>query len=157
MARTLRREDDDDAFEIIDGKKVLKDGGRLTVKTTMRDSQERITDAAGKDGHGLHRPGFRLLADDVGPVAKAIARDEYEEEITNAWRNPPTGAGSSGPRGQRSGDTCTINGYPGHLEEDDDGKFVCVPDRQRKDAATSLDELYRRRDFEDANAWRTKP
>jgi hypothetical protein len=33
--------------------------------------------------------------------------------------------------GQREGDLCTINGFPGHLHRDANGRLTCVPDVRR--------------------------
>jgi hypothetical protein len=109
---------DDDVFELIDGKRVLKDRARLRVPMTARDrrgvnpylsdvQRAVATDAATRD-------------------ARARAYELYDQEVGQAWRNgdadpwsetnPPTGFGSHGPRGAVEGDACTINGAKGRLK-----------------------------------------
>jgi hypothetical protein len=127
-------ENEDDVFEWRNDKKILRDGARLRVPLQMRDSlrQARITDGLG--GTNLHRPGFRV-GDRSLHDAKQAAYDAYETEMQNAWRNPTgtqTGAGS--PMGEREGDICTIDGYPGHLLRGPDGKLTCIPDKTRQRA-----------------------
>ena len=60
-------ENDEEDFEILNGKKVLKDGRTLRVRTTMLDSRSlypvRISDGTG-DPLSLNRPGFRMHTDD---------------------------------------------------------------------------------------------
>ncbi len=63
---------------------------------------------------------------------KAAAYDAYESELTNAWRNPPTGAGVTGMCGSQEGDPCTENGQPGTLRRGADGELFC--DIGRRDA-----------------------
>ena len=60
----------------------------------------RITDAMGDSGLALRKPGFR--------VSDAFQRDlsiydQYDEQVSRLWENPPRGAGSSAPRGEREG------------------------------------------------------
>ena len=93
----------------------------------------RITDAMGDSGLALRKPGFR--------VSDAFQRDlsiydAYDEAVSSMGENPPTGAGPSGPRGEREGDS------------------VCEPDRSHQDAMT-MDEVYRAYDLEISQRWRT--
>jgi hypothetical protein len=56
----------------------------------------------------------------------AAAYRAYDAEKATEWMgNPPTGAGSRGPIGQRAGDLCTLNGWPGRLRRDTEGNFYC--------------------------------
>ena len=63
---------DDDAYEIINGKKVLKDGARVHV--TLMDAERarrrtRLTDAAGRsDPLAFSKPGYRLTAGEPGLI-----------------------------------------------------------------------------------------
>ncbi len=96
-----RYDADDDAFEWIDGKKALKDGGRAHVPLAMRDAmtplqrdiatkRPRLTDGTGNYSElAFSRPGFRLLADAAINDARAAAYQEYLDYITNAWRTKP--------------------------------------------------------------------
>src|SRR5262245_1265316 len=79
------RHDDDD--------RILKDGQRLRVPMTMMDhltplqravaqSSTRVTDSQGGIV-GLHRPGFRIAAQD-SPVHDA----RYAADLTNRWCRP---------------------------------------------------------------------
>jgi hypothetical protein len=71
---------------------ILRDGYGTRVHLTMRDSSRgpmHVTDAAGRGGLHLNRPGYRcLLEDDAGASAKAEARRRYETALVDAWRNP---------------------------------------------------------------------
>jgi hypothetical protein len=81
---------DDDAHDIIDGKKVLKDGARVHV--TLMDAERarrraRLTDAAGRsDPLAFSKPGYRLTADEVYDERQA-AYDAYLAEKQNEWRD----------------------------------------------------------------------
>ena len=81
---------DDDAYEIINGKKVLKDGARVHV--TLIDAERarrrvRLTDAAGRsDPFAFSKPGYRLTADAGAYDERQAAYDAYLQELTTAWR-----------------------------------------------------------------------
>jgi hypothetical protein len=98
-----------------------------------------------QDAGQLHRPGWRFnaTADAVEAThEREAAHVEYLLRLRDAYKSPPpygrevTGAGSSGPRGEREGDS------------------VCVPDRSHQDAMT-MDEVYRAYDLEILQRWRT--
>jgi hypothetical protein len=99
-----------------------------------------------QDAAQLHRPGWRFnaTADAVEAThEREAAHVEYLLRLRDAYKSPPppygrevTGAGSSGPRGEREGDS------------------VCVPDRSHQDAMT-MDEVYRAYDLEISQRWRT--
>jgi hypothetical protein len=148
----MHRQINEDDFEIVNGKKVLKDGRKLTVGLAMMDSLDevqravanktRITDAQG--GTGLHRPGFR--------VSKAFPRDQsiydsYEQMKAAEFKCDVTGAAI----GHQEGDSCTKNGNRGtmHLIE---GKWTCVPNNSATDAKAEAYAIY---DYDLVNAWRT--
>jgi hypothetical protein len=91
-----------------------------------------VVDAFGTTS-GLHRPGSRHFSSN--DASDVLARDRHRRDLAqayrdydlaaeNSWRNPPTGAGSSGPIGQREGDQCTKNGFAGVLRRGPDG-FYC--------------------------------
>ena len=142
---TRQRHDDDDDGNVRyhgDGRGPLRDGERLRTPLHMMDAMQRdvarhaarITDAMGEGGPALRRPGYRVS--DAFPRDWSVY-DAYDEAISRLWENnPPTGDGSSGPRGEREGDS------------------VCVPDRSHQDAMT-MDEVYRAYDLEISQRWRT--
>jgi hypothetical protein len=140
----------DDAF---DENGMLRDGAVYRVRMSMRDAM-KMRDRPTFDA-ALHRPGFRT-GDAKLYDAKRAAYDEYQDWITNRWKdgdqdNPPTGFGSNWPttssRGEApagaypytpaaEGKSCTINGFPGHLRRKGDW-LVCVPDRTNFNGAGS--------------------
>jgi hypothetical protein len=164
--------DDDDAF----ADDILKDGRSFRVPMMMRDSlsplqravaaesaqhwscdKPLITDASGGT-IGLHRPGYRISANDAARTARDEAHAEYEKTLTDAWRDA-AGEGSAGQEGA----VCTVRnqqfpadqGSPGHLKMRG-GKLVCVPDKSRARAdAAMTDEreaTYQQYDAETAEA-----
>jgi hypothetical protein len=157
---------DDDDFEIvrgIDGRpvRVLKDGGRMRVSMQMRDSAlrdqrgGRLHDGRGNYDVVGHKPGF-VMSDRVQRPRSIY--DRYDAEKSAEWKNPPTGFGSKGQRGQHEGDICTFNGAPGHLQMRG-GELVCVPDRcsDQPDPASdrrSIADEYAAYDVRISQAWR---
>jgi hypothetical protein len=132
MSRARRSNDDDDDDRILGDGEVLRVPMRMCDALqrevarhfgTLRDAgPQRITDTA-DSRFGLHRPGFRIVTggNEDARLDRAIARDAveearaaYEEELTNAWRNPPTSARSE-LRSVEANDGCTLDGR-GHLE-----------------------------------------
>ena len=115
----------DDNFELIDGKRVLKDRARLRVPMTARD---------GVNPH-LSDVQRAVAADAAARDAREQAYRQYDVDIQKAWRNgdadpwsnnnPPTGAGSHGPLGARPGQPCTKNGWKGTLKRAADGSLYC--------------------------------
>jgi hypothetical protein len=117
MRQQHRYEDDDSPF---DRNGVLKDG--RTARHSMRDAS-RVIDA------GLHRPGYRVTNDAALRDAKQQARDAYERDLQNAWRD----GGSEGAEGS----VCTVRndsypGYTGSAGHIRNG--VCTPDALQGDA-----------------------
>jgi hypothetical protein len=56
---------------------------------TTTAERARITDGNGKcDEFAFSRPGYRIIADATVNDARATARQEYLDYITNAWRDP---------------------------------------------------------------------
>jgi hypothetical protein len=152
------------ADEALDAHGCLRDGVSLRLAMT--------------DGATVqHRPGF-VQDSCTGRDAKQKAIDQYEHDLTNAWRhgnrplhddgNPPTGIGASRKfRGSREGDLCMVNGSPGRLVRAPDGTLRCKPDRDDEDtvasAAARYDhkpghaqtmDAYRQYDQQIANEWR---
>jgi hypothetical protein len=82
---------DDDAYEIINGKKVLKDGARVHV--TLIDAERarrraRLTDAAGRsDPLAFSKPGYRLTADAGAYDERQRCYEEYIAEKQAEWRD----------------------------------------------------------------------
>ena len=108
-----------------------------------------------------NRPGFRtseqILGDSAeGKVARqrvADANAAYERRVTQAYRQDsifeentdrlsksPTGASERQFIGQREGDLCTINGYPGRLRSDENGQLQCVADHDPQNDHRSLSD-----------------
>lgn len=110
------RHNTDDAF---DENGLLRDGARYRVPMQMRDARDQRTgrkhkyDPRGRlietseweeetddamvlhDGFGRpvgHRPGHAVPISDTMRDAKAKAYADYTRDLTNAWRDQPTGA-----------------------------------------------------------------
>ena len=90
-----RYPNDDSDFEIIQGKKVLKDNRVYRAIMVLMDAapdnqrRSRIVDAAQPgDPYGTHRPGYRVFdVDDTGGrKAIADAHEAYLFDLENAWR-----------------------------------------------------------------------
>jgi hypothetical protein len=159
-------DDDDDAF---DERGLLRDGRKYRVRMSMRDAmlaRDQQRPPVLHDGRGGpvgRRPGFIMSRTPVGD-ARQQAYLDYERDLVNAHRrdqNPPTGAGSVDPIGAQEGDLCTVRnaefpddqGAPGHMRMLK-GRLVCVPDRQRQQARSSLPDLERAQSGREA-AYRT--
>ncbi len=130
----LDDEADEDAFEIVNGVKVLKDHRGFRVPMRMCDSAQRIIRAHLQQNF----PDFVHVDDSDG--ARAKAREDYEQSLTGAWRHPTglTRDSNDEFRSAQIGDICTVHnaefpndqGAPGHLEMRGD-QLICVPDRKR--------------------------
>jgi hypothetical protein len=158
--------DDDADFEIIDGRKVLKDMRGLRVMHMMdgvqrqvADNNERLTaDRQPTFDARAHQPGWRLpdSADDARQqqARRQQAHDSYQSYVENAWRRD---AATGEQIGHQENDTCVINGNRGrmHLIK---GVWTCVPDK-RADAADGqshhqrMQELYDSYDSEISQRW----
>jgi hypothetical protein len=155
MVRTFQHADEDDT----DLRKILKDGERWHVPMFMMDSAQhdvfrqfaRVSDGSGDSGIGLHRPGFRIADVSSGAERRRIY-DGYDDAVQSEWKNPLTGFGSGEFIGQRPGDICTIDGWPGHLKKIN-GELRCVPDRER-DAAPTMDAFYAEYDRSVSEQWK---
>jgi hypothetical protein len=160
MIRQRRHDDDDDG--VFDANGLLRDKRSFRVPMTAMDSLSRsvfehygrMTDASGDGGIALNKPGYRI-SDDYRPSQRQKVYDDYENELQNAWRNPPTGAGETEFRGAKPGDSCTINGAPGVLRKIE-SKLVCVP--ISKDAMhDAREQAYLDYQNRIENAWRDGP
>jgi hypothetical protein len=180
MARKVRAQLDDDDFEVVDGTEVLKDGRSIRVplfqmdaavddsqRSVMLDTieRERARRFGLRDAADLRKPGFRYNTSDAARDARQEARERYLDELENAWRAPPVGAGERGfgaapkagaipmSNNARLGMSCTVKsggrgeGSRGVLREVDGspGWLECVsvasddkdePETSRADAAT---------------------
>ena len=141
-----------------DQRGIIKDGVRMRVQ--FRDARQHfgdarsywdrnkdallVTDAIG--GTEGNRPGFRVLDAPINRQAIADARAAYLNDLENAYKTPPTGAGEQGAIGQRAGDLCTINGRAGHLRMVN-GTLQCVADGA--DAAPDEGRPHKRRVWEE--------
>jgi hypothetical protein len=128
------------------GNPIIQDNEVLRV--TFFDSRPAPTSFHDGKGHAVgNRPGFLFQHDGLlSEAADAVRQSMYETydaEVSSAYLgNPPTGAGSRGPIGQRAGDACDLNGERGHLEVDPQtGDFVCVVDANRNTDGLTLDQL----------------
>lgn len=158
---------DDDDFELINGKPILRDGHSFRVPVRLMDGVQR--QLRERTGHGtqLHdgyggsvgfRPGFVVPKDAANVDTRQRAYAAHCDALENAWRgDPPTGFGSHELRGAQEGDICTINGAPGHLRCDSDGKLVCAPDGGKDAALPSTDRAAARTSYIEQleNAWRS--
>jgi hypothetical protein len=163
------RQHEDEAF---DKRGLLRDGQRLRVAMSMMDSLDPIQKAVAHDGIrvtdgqggsiGLHRPGFRITANDARTThyqPRDKAYEDYQRDLVDAYKTPVgfggdptiTGFGERGSVGQRAGDVCTIDGKAGHLKMVN-GALQCVPNRA--DAADSRQATYDAYDADLREAWR---
>jgi hypothetical protein len=59
----------------------------LTKRKLAADGEHQVTDGEGNGGLALRRPGARLLAGDAAALdAVHEARQQYLDDLTNAWR-----------------------------------------------------------------------
>jgi hypothetical protein len=111
------------------GRRVKYDPAGRLVSWEEEETDDALPVHDGRGNPCGHRPGFLITTDQRARAAKLRAYHDADVAAQNAWRNPPTGFGSRGPRGQQAGDLCTIDGAPGHLQLRG-GELVCVPDRR---------------------------
>jgi hypothetical protein len=84
--------EDDEHFDVVDGKKVLKDGHRIRVSLMDAETAPACWHGV-HDGHGRyhlvgHRPGFLVADATTRDNRRAYA--DYERELTEAYKNPST-------------------------------------------------------------------
>jgi hypothetical protein len=151
---TMTKQHDDDQFETLpDGRKVLRDQGRMSFSMMAMDAESilrsTVDDMQGKrkrayttadaekfglkDASAMHRPGFRFSPDAYAKDETLIAYADRDAADAEAWKgNPPTGQGSHGfveKTGEgEEGDSCSIDGSRGTLQRNSDGELICVPD-----------------------------
>lgn len=95
----MYRPEDYDDFELIDGKRVLKHGGRFRMPMAAMDSMQHAIAARFdelRDGLPavLHRPGYVGASVGLGDAAAAVASraayDAWKARLSNAWKEPAT-------------------------------------------------------------------
>ena len=120
----------------------------------MADARRVLSYMEGRDA------ALQQIRRDSFPEREA-ARAEWMRDQANAYKNDPmpAGFGSGESRGQKAGDLCTIDGQPGHLNE----QLVCVPDRRAdalprtmsaSDAEKIKERAWREMLADQANAWK---
>jgi hypothetical protein len=77
--------DDDNFITLPDGRKIVRDGGKVTVKMTLMDNAT-VADAA------LHRPGYRTVTDAKISDGRHVAYAGMVHDLATAWRNPAADA-----------------------------------------------------------------
>jgi hypothetical protein len=161
--------DEDEDFEIINGKPVLRDQHRIRVR--LADAQRSRDRASLTDGRGAphmvgHRPGFIMSRDARQQDAREEAYRAYERDLSLAYLaraykdqgdDPVTGFGSSGPRGSASGEPagaypyrpelvgtpCTQDDFAGTLQRRGDF-LVCVVNKDDDKSDPELAQSDRR-------------
>ena len=142
----------------------------------MTDADRAVlADAEYRKKTAGNRPGFRVLNDMEGQDGRTVMDAEYaayEHRLVNSYRHvrddvaeaearkrlggPNTkfrGEAGTNQRGARPGDPCSLNGYSGFLEYNDDGELVCrisaqpdaeeaTSDRAMKDAEANRERAY---------------
>jgi Phage Terminase len=90
----------DDDFEIVNGRKILKDGHKFRVPARLMDSapKPRIADGGGGTA-GLNRPGYRVVSDTkqaaIAAAKRHAAYADYERALCDEYKahaSPPAGA-----------------------------------------------------------------
>jgi hypothetical protein len=120
--------DDPEAWEIVNGRRVLRDRHRIRVR--LADAQHsrdrpRVTDSFGRPPG--NRPGFILDASRASRDARQQSYLDYETDLQNAWkRDQQAPAGAYPYRPELVGSACTINGADGRLVKQGDF-LVCKP------------------------------
>lgn len=154
----------------------------------MTDADRAVlADAEYRKATAGNRPGFRVLNDMEGQDGRTVMDAEYaayEHRLVNSYRHvrddaavaegeawerlggPNTkfrGEAGTNQRGARPGDPCTLNGYSGFLEYNDDGELVCrissqaaQPDAEEatSDRAMKVAEADRERAYDEYSARR---
>jgi hypothetical protein len=132
----------------------------MAARGQLTDAEQRLAiyDEWQRRGY-YNRPGFRTHQQILGDNAEshaarqrvADANTAYERQLTTAYRQDsvfeentdrlsrmPTGAGERQFIGQREGDLCSINGFPGRLRPDENGSLQCVADHDPQNDHRSL-------------------
>jgi hypothetical protein len=164
----------DDANDL-DEHGVLRDGRSLRTPMWAMDSlqkgiadhaqnvQPRRITSADASTLGLHKPGWRIetggnVRDQLVRDGAALDRAElyrlYDEAKAREYLTP-TGTGEREFVGTHGGDTCTIDGFRGHLRRDEDGKLKCFADA-RGDSTVRDERQAAYQEYQDRiqNAWR---
>jgi hypothetical protein len=178
----MRRHYDNDNsdFEYINGKKCLRDGKVLRVRTTLMDSASNLTQAIMRDystkarthvsdgGSGdplwAHKPGYRTYTDAKTRATlseeRAFDRAAYLEDQDNTFRNtspswsgnPPTGQGTHNMRGVEDIPEGTACTINGcpGKWQRVNGTMICIPNDRSADSLSIYDAY----DLQIADAWR---
>ena len=167
----------------LDERGILKDHHKVRVSmldaatargeiesTRFTDTGMRITDATDSP-LGLHRPGFRVPAGNQLRDSKRALADAYrayDRDRENSWVDPNSNscAGEQQFIGQREGDLCTRDGWPGRLRYNHEGNLECVLDhpngsadhrtldQKMEDHQLRMDEEYRAYARRKSEEWR---
>jgi hypothetical protein len=122
----------------------LKDGKtyRAGPVTMMDSGPARVTDGFGRGGLALHRPGYRVLDDEIGARAKEQAYRGYDRQLCDSYKQDAPPASAYPYTAAAEGASCTIDGKPGRLVRE--GNFlICTPTKQdarSKDPDADKDE-----------------
>jgi hypothetical protein len=173
-------DNDDSDFEYINGKKCLRDGKVLRVRTTLMDSASNLTQAIMRDystkarthvsdgGSGdplwAHKPGYRTYTDAKTRATlseeRAFDRAAYLEDQDNTFRNtspswsgnPPTGQGTHNMRGVEDIPEGTACTINGcpGKWQRVNGTMICIPNDRSADSLSIYDAY----DLQIADAWR---
>jgi len=141
MRRQYRYDDD------FDETGVLRDGHTARVRMMLRDGGRAV------DGN-QYRPGFRTGDADMRD-ARQKANDEYEHELTNAWRDAGRKITQRDPQGR----------LMSTLEEEEEDVTDAKPpmrdgrtlDQVRHDHQRNMANIYQAYEQSLVNAWRMKP
>src|ERR1700733_8162276 len=130
--RQQRKRVTDEFEDAFDSTGQLKPGvTRIKVPMKMMDS------AGGLPTKTVNEAGWARTTRDGtkrDDTQRQSLYDRYDDDITSAWQNPPTGVGSHGFVGCQVGDLCTVRGgggaygvegSPGHLRSIN-GTLTCV-------------------------------
>ncbi len=170
MARTFRRNDDDDEH-------TLRDGERVRLPMMLRDSiehersQRRPLLHDGRGGGLGHRPGYAFNRDAYAKDALAVEYAHYEENLQNAWKHGNRDrivADAEGYSEGSAGSSCTVQneyfpddfGSPGTIQHVDGVGLICVPDGKAavstgNSSMSATEREYRLYDERQKNAWRS--
>jgi hypothetical protein len=92
---------DDEDFEIVDGRPVLKDGRRFCTPMIAMDELQKAVAGVLHDGLGNpagYKNGYVFSSnDEAAQAARAEAYAAYDEQLVNAWRNAPSSTPATSP------------------------------------------------------------
>jgi hypothetical protein len=102
-------------------KRILPDGGRFRVPMMAMDSMDevqrqiagrhrQIVDGQGEAGLALNKPGFRQFNDAPARDQLTAAYQQYEKELTDAWRGGDQAGTQEGAKSSEDEDEDEDNG-----------------------------------------------